>query len=50
MTQLWNLDAGAAIRRIFPTTSKVLTVAVSSRDLCHLGYTEPCAHPGLISP
>ena len=53
MTQLWNPDADAAIRRICPTTSKILTVAVWSQDLSHLGYTAPCAHPGhhgLISP
>lgn len=53
MTQLWNLDADAAIRRIWPTTSKVLTAAVWSQDLSHLGCTAPCAHPGhhgLISP
>lgn len=48
MTQLWNLDADAAIRRISPTTSKVLTVAVWSQDLSHLGYTAPRAHLGLI--
>ena len=48
MTQLCDLNADAAIRRISPTTSKVLTAAVWSQDVSRLGYTAPCAHLGLI--
>jgi WD40 repeat protein len=53
MTEMWNLDVDAAVRRICATTGNDLTAPQWSQDLPHLPYTPPCAHPGhygLLTP